>query len=273
LAWSDSREGKTLFRLAPFIVGIYEAQLETMDLEFARLFEKYMADGGAEGIMKPQPALHRVIPARDAVRSDWILPYDDVRKIMLSAKRFRVRGCICRVQQDLLGKRKCDFPIENCIMLSYLDRPSGENDISQEQALAILDQSESIGLVHTASNVVQGVGYICNCCGCCCGILRGITDWGIEKSVARANYYAVVDPQKCTGCRVCADRCQVGAISLDGGTATIRLERCIGCGLCVTGCPEDAVHLQKRREEEIVHPPKDYSAWESKRLHNRGVAQ
>ncbi len=42
-------------------------------------------------------------------------------------------------------------------------RPSGK------EALALLERSEQIGLVHTVSNVMEGVGYICNCCGCCCG--------------------------------------------------------------------------------------------------------
>jgi electron transport complex protein RnfB len=270
LVWSDSRSGIPHFRLAPFMVGIYEAQLETMDREFAELFDRYMAAGGAAGIMKPQPALHRVVPAQGSVRTDWILPYDDVRRIIMEAKRFRVRGCICRVQQDLLGKRKCDFPVDNCLMLSHVQRPPDPADLSQDQALAILDQTEKLGLVHTASNVIAGVSYICNCCGCCCGILRGINDWGIANSVARANYYAVVDPRKCTGCRACLFRCQVKAISIIDDLAKVDLSRCIGCGLCVTGCEADAVHLERKRDVDIVHPPKDYASWEEKRLHYRG---
>ena len=54
---------------------------------------------------------------------------------------------------------------------------SKPGDISQAEALAILEQSEEVGLVHTVSNVMEGVGYVCNCCGCCCGILRGITEY------------------------------------------------------------------------------------------------
>ena len=56
------------------------------------------------------------------------------------------------------------------------------------QALAALDEAERVGLVHTVSNVASGIGYVCNCCGCCCGLLRGINDWGVEHSVAQANY-------------------------------------------------------------------------------------
>ena len=46
------------FRLAPFIVGIYEAQVWNMDHEMAHLMEDYMDEGGAE-FMRFQPAIHR----------------------------------------------------------------------------------------------------------------------------------------------------------------------------------------------------------------------
>ena len=272
LLWFDEQPGRLRFRLAPFVVGIYEAQLESMDHELAHLVEQYMMDGGAVGIMKPQPALHRVVPAQSAVKSEWILPYDDVRAILLASKTFRVRDCICRVQQDYIGRR-CNFPLRTCIGFSSVERPPGRNDISQEEALAILDEVEDIGLVHTVSNVVKGFGYVCNCCGCCCGILRGINEWGVENSVAHANYHAVIDPDECLGCGTCTERCQVHAVSMKGGVAVVERERCIGCGLCVTGCPNNVARLQRKPDAEIVNPPRDYSAWEHQRLLNRGLVK
>ena len=254
----------------PFIVGFYEAQLENMDHELAHLVEEYMADGGAAGIMKPQPALNRVIPAQSAVKSEWILPYDDVKAILMAQKTFRIRDCICRVQQDHIGRR-CTFPVKMYLNFSSVERPPTPNDISKEEALAVLDKSEEIGLVHTVSNIAKGIGYVCNCCGCCCGILRGITDWGIENSVAYANYYSIIDPDECIGCGICVERCQVNAISLEEGVAAVDRERCIGCGLCVTGCPSNAAKLQRKPEDEIVHPPVDLATWESERLRNRGL--
>ncbi len=270
LLWSSEREGKQRFRLAPFIVGIYEAQLESIDHELAHLVEKYMHEGGAAGIMKPQPALHRVIPAQRAVKSEWILPYDDVKAVLLASKSFNVRDCICRVQQDYIG-RKCNFPTKICLNFSTMQRPALPGDISQAEALAILDKAEEIGLVHTVSNVTKGFGYVCNCCGCCCGILRGITDWGIENSVAYANYYSVINPDECQGCGTCITRCQVHAITEQNGIAVVDVKRCIGCGLCVTGCPNGAAELQRKPEEQIVDPPIDFKTWEQQRLHNRGL--
>ena len=272
LLWFDKQGGKPRFRLAPFIVGIYESQLESMDHEFAHLFEEYMSDGGGAGIMRPQPAMHRVIPAQGAVKSEWILPYDDVRSILLAAKSFSVRDCICRVQQDRLV-RKCDFPLKNCLMFSPVERKPRPGDISKEEALAILDETEEIGLVHTVSNVAEQFGYVCNCCGCCCAILRGITDWGVEKSVAYANYYSVIDADECTSCGACIERCQVNAISENDGVTTVNQNECIGCGLCVTGCPTEAAKLVRKADDEIVPPPVDFATWEQERLRNRGLIE
>ena len=270
LLWSDQRAGKPRFRLAPFVVGIYESQLEKMDHEFAHLIEEYMEDGGAAGIMKPQPALHRVIPAQKAVKSEWILPYDDVKAILLASKSFRLGDCICRVQQDHVGRR-CNFSVRTCLSFRSTERAPSPFDISQEEALAFLDKAEEIGLVHTVSNVMKGVWYVCNCCGCCCGILRGINDWGIENSVAQANYLSVIDPSECLGCGTCVERCQVHAISMIDRVATVDRKRCIGCGLCVTGCPNKVPKLQRKPDTETVSPPLDFASWERERLINRGL--
>jgi len=267
LLWTYEEEGKRVFRLAPFVVGIYESS--DMDHELAHLVEEYLSNGGAEGIMRPQPAIHRVVPAQKAVKSEWILPYDDVKAILLRSKSFVLRDCICREQQRLVG-HECGFPLRTCLSFSESERPPHELTISKDEALAFLDKAEELGLVHTVSNVMRGIGYVCNCCGCCCGLLRGITDWGIENSVASSNYIARIDPDECVGCGVCEDRCQVGAIETEDGVPTIDPSKCIGCGLCVTGCPNGAARLEKKPEADIVPPPADFGTWEQERLRGRG---
>jgi ferredoxin len=271
LLWDAEIRGTSHYRLAPWVVGIYEAQLEMMDHEFAHLVEEYLHEGGMEGLMQPLPSIHRVVPAQSAVKSEWILPYDDVRAIINSSKSFGVRECICRKQQDYVG-RKCDFPLDICLNFSSRERSPRPGDISKEEALALLEKAEEIGLVHTVSNVMEGLSYVCNCCGCCCGILRGVAEFGYENSVAQANYYGVIDEGECIGCGVCENRCQVKAISIVDGLAVIDKEKCIGCGLCVTGCPTDAAGIVLKPEDERVDPPVDFSAWEEERLRNRGLA-
>jgi len=272
LVWRRRTAKKSSFRLAPFVVGIYESQLESMDHELAHLVEEYLANGGAAGIMKPQPAIHRVVPAQKAVKSEWILPYDDVKAILSNSKTFRLRDCICRAQQDYIG-RKCDFPLKTCLSFSPFESPSNPDDISKQEALAFLDKTEEIGLVHTVSNIMKGIGYVCNCCGCCCGILRGINEWGIENSVAHANYYATINPDECAGCGTCRKRCQVHAISEQDGISVVDIKRCIGCGLCATGCPNSAAKLERKSANEIVNPPLDFATWEHERLRNRELTE
>jgi Na+-translocating ferredoxin:NAD+ oxidoreductase RNF subunit RnfB len=161
--------------------------------------------------------------------------------------------------------------LRTCLFFSPFERPPSQLDVSREEALEFLDKAEEMGLVHTVSNVMKGVGYVCNCCGCCCGIIRGINDYGIENSVAQANYFAVIDPDKCLGCGTCIERCQVHAVSDKDGVSIVDRERCIGCGLCVTGCPNNVAKLQPKPETEIVHPPADFGVWGRQRLANRGL--
>jgi electron transport complex protein RnfB len=272
MIWFDKEGGKPRFRLAPFIVGLYEAQLELMDHELAHLVEQYMNEGGAQGIMGPEPALHRVLPTLGTVKSEWILPYEDVRAILMEAKNFGVRDCICREQQKYMG-RPCKYPVHNCLGFSSVERPPKPGELTREEALALLDEAEKAGLVHTVNNVMQGVGYICNCCGCCCGILRGITEHGLKNSVARANYYAVIDPDQCQGCETCVERCQVHAISMQAGVAVVDRERCIGCGLCASGCPDGVPVLERLPDAEAVQPPVNFAAWEHERRKSRGLAE
>ncbi len=266
MAWFEREGGASRFRLAPFIVGLYEAQLDVIDEEMARLVEEYFAQGGAAGIMGPEPALHRVAPAQTAVEHEWVLPYDDVRAIMQGARSFFVRDCICRTEQALVG-HPCKFPRHNCLYFTWREAPPGPESVTKEEALALLEETEHIGLVHTVSNVAEGIGYVCNCCG----VLRGITKYGLEHSVAKANYRAAIDPDLCIACGVCAERCQVDAIRQTDGLYEVIVERCIGCGLCVTGCPSEAAKLARLPEAETVHPPADFAAWERERLRNRGM--
>jgi ferredoxin len=265
------RDGRLSFRLEPFIVGFYENQVDVIDHELAHLVEAYFQSGGSAQLMAYQPALHRVVPARGTVKTEWILPYEDIRQIILEAKVFNLGDCVCRKEKTLVGD-VCHFPLQTCLSFSQNEREAAPGDISQAEALAMLDKFEEMGLVHTVSNVAKGLFYVCNCCGCCCGILRGITEFGVEKSVAYANYFSVIDPDLCSGCGICIDRCQVKAISEENGISVVDRARCIGCGLCVSGCPSGAARLEQKADAEMIHPPADFEEWERQRLVNRGLA-
>jgi len=73
-----------------------------------------------------------------------------------------------------------------------------------------------------------------------------------------SNYYAEVDPELCTACGKCVERCQMEARTMVDDVAIVNLDRCIGCGNCVTVCEVNASHLE-RKDKELL-PPKDKEA-------------
>ena len=270
VALMGGTKSEPTFRLAPFIVGIYEAQVNTIDHELAHMVEEYMNNGGAEGLMEYGPAFQRVVPAHGSVNPEWILPYDDVKAMMMKSVSFFVNDCICRKKMKLLDKG-CDFPLKNCLAFFAEEKPARPSSTTKEEALQILDEARDLGLVHTVSNIAKGVFYVCNCCGCCCELLLGIHKKGLKNSIAKANYLAVIDDAQCEECEICVERCQVNAIH-SNGSIIVDQEKCIGCGVCVTGCPSEAISLQRIPDAEIIHPPEDFAAWEQLRLQNRKKA-
>ena len=154
LVWVRRAERGLGFRLAPFVVGVYEAHLYRMDRESAELFERYMAEGGAKALMEMQPPLQRVLPAQGSVDAESILPYDDVKNLVLNARGFSLRDCVCRYERSLVAEA-CSAPLATCLTLGDVERPPHSHVISRQQALDILDQTEEPGLVHTVMNTVR----------------------------------------------------------------------------------------------------------------------
>ena len=243
---------------APFVVGIYEYQLKTMDADLARLFEDYFEETVFEQ-MAQQVVPMRTIPVNKSVGVSWnVAPYEDAREIVKSKDRLAVADCICRVQQGLL-EQSCDKPLEVCFMAGshgeyYVDRGMGRW-VSQEEALEILNKCEEAGLVCQPFNTVNP-GGMCNCCGDCCAQLRTLKKHPRPVEMVVTNHYALVDEDLCVGCEVCLERCQMDAITMgDEDTAQVNLDRCIGCGLCVTTCDTEAMTLEPKSPEDRREPP------------------
>lgn len=61
-----------------------------------------------------------------------------------------------------------------------------------------------------------------------------------------SGHEAVIDPGRCTGCGVCLDLCQFGAVSEHGEVCRIDPFGCEGCKVCVALCPEAAIDFPDR---------------------------
>ena len=127
------------------------------------------------------------------------------------------------------------------------------------------------GFISTAESP-QFVGC-CNCCGDCCGVLRGTNDLGLDEGPQRSNYRAVIDLDNCIACGDCIERCQVDAITEgDDGMPLLDRDRCIGCGVCVIGCSSDSIELVPVSAEEWFEVPSSFEDWEDRRLRNLALA-
>ena len=51
----------------------------------------------------------------------------------------------------------------------------------------------------------------------------------------------IVDQEKCTGCKACAEGCPVDAIKVENEKAVVDAETCVDCGTCIDECPEKAI--------------------------------
>lgn len=62
--------GEKKYRLGPFLVGWYEANMRLHDKEFAELFEQYVIEGGGERIFSPRPGVLGVVPVRGSLKPE-----------------------------------------------------------------------------------------------------------------------------------------------------------------------------------------------------------
>jgi NAD-dependent dihydropyrimidine dehydrogenase PreA subunit len=268
--------GVKIYKMMPWAFGIYEFQLPHMDKELAELCEEYGAVYGKQ-FFAAGPQLMQVIPIESEIHGKHdALPYERVSNIIENSQSFMHFDCICKKEKGLLGE-PCDRPVQVCMAFAPIpgifdNHPYGKT-MTKQEAYDLVKKAEEEGLVHLTWNVESGHFFICNCCGCCCGVLRSINELGINAGdVINSYYYARIDADACTLCGVCADeRCQVNAIEEGDQAYRVIPEKCIGCGLCITTCPVEAISLVRKADNQIQPPPKDEMDWYEKRAKLRGV--
>jgi len=195
-------------------------------------------------------SIMRVIPVNESVEpASGILAYDDAVKIVENAQTLSVTNCSCRVISG-----NCTKPMEVCMQVDRaaeynIERGTGRA-ITAREAVEILKKCREEGLVHVVDNR-QTVGHvICNCCSDCClnwAIMKGPKKW-----VAPSRFAAEVDPERCSGCETCLDRCFFEALYMKDELAAVDLEKCLGCGVCTVVCPTEALKLKEVRPADFV---------------------
>ncbi len=244
----------------PFIVGIYEFQVNGLSPSVLKSISEYYLTGLGQSFHSTRTPHLRTVPIDKGLVSSWpVAPYDDALAIVEKKQTIAVADCLCRKAVRMYGKG-CGHPLETCLQFDafaeyYLDNRMAR-PVSTDEAVSILKANDKSGLVIQALNSRQ-VDAMCACCSCCCGMLISLKLFPAPAREVQSNYVCMSEPELCTGCGVCVTRCPVGAVVMEEGRAVLREQRCIGCGLCVSTCREQIRLLVKKPPDKLYEPPED----------------
>lgn len=239
------------YALMPPMPGFFEFSLikgeETAQTQrLRRLWEEYFANALGETLHSTRILTTRVISVNKKIAYGInILPYEESAEIVKRANKIALGQCQCR-----LAARKCDSPLDVCIMLDgwaeFLTDRRLARLVSIEEAIDALRRAEEAGLVHTTNNTKTPVPFICNCCSCCCYMLRGVVE---HRNLGSSRFIASVYEEACTGCHGCVEICKFKGMEVnEEGIAKVMKDYCMGCGICSSVCPENAISMVQRSD-------------------------
>jgi ferredoxin len=271
-----SQGEKRYFSLPPVVIGFFEFTFmhHVNDLpmtELARLFDQYMQedDRFARAVFMGQTQPGRALIHEEALpQGDFheILDWERSSEIIRAASAISVSLCSCRHKASHLGKA-CQRSMETCLNLGdsagVMVRMGIGRYITAPEALDILAASKAEGMAQVGDNVQHQPSFICNCCGCCCGMISAIRTFNLRNAIVTSNWIMAIDPAQCTGCGKCVKACPVGALMLDIhkengrniGQAVLDEGLCLGCGVCATACANGGVTFQPRPQR--AYTPED----------------
>jgi ferredoxin len=273
LVFDIEHDRQRYFILPPVVLGLFEfifmrVRPDMPMKELARFFEKYFYENEnfAHSLYQGQTQLLRSFVREEAIpESDHteVIDWERASHIVSSASAVSVGICQCRHSARHL-ERACDRPQETCLTFDFAAESLSRNGIARyitkDEAMSILGKCKESGLAQTGDNVQRKVSFICNCCGCCCHVMRALKTFDLHPGIVTSNWIMDVDLSKCKGCGECAKACPVDAINIDKkkeGDKTIRWatraeEICLGCGVCSTICKTGAATMKSRPQRVVV---------------------
>ena len=249
-------KSQPLYMAAQFVIGIWEYHVNDLDAGLIQDFNAYIPHLTRRWAEQKTKQL-RVVPISKSLSPEMkIMPYEAAEEIIRSQSKIALAPCICRKEHKMSGVG-CDNPLEVCLSFGsgayYYEQNGLGRSITQAEALEVLQQGIEAGLVLQPGNSQKAMN-ICMCCGCCCQVLKNLKALPQPAKAVNSNFYAAIDEKTCLGCGTCAERCHMGAITIND-TAHIDLNRCIGCGVCVPTCEVEAIQLMAKPSEDQWIPP------------------
>ena len=241
--------GQKIYLALPILPGAFEYVLirRSMDTlsdwhrRFCVLFERLYETGyavetsGSIGV--------KYLPVGLTIASSpMAYPSDKLEEIFSRYDTFGVTLCQCRIAEEVVG-RGCGKPKEVCIAMgpgaARFIQKGRMRRIEMKEALEIKAEAEANGLVSwiEARDPKLG-GSSCSCCGCCCHMMRRISEFNVPGRIAPPHFIPKIDYEKCNYCGKCALACPMGAVTVDiiNKKYAYDPKRCVGCAQCAIAC-------------------------------------
>ena len=252
-----SSDGMMLYQAVPFIVGIWEFQINRLTDGLISDVNDYWSTMKRTRPVRTIPQM-RTIPIGESIEPHLeALPHEHVLQLLDGQDRFAVAPCICRMEAKMEGAG-CDALEEACLMFGdwadYYIREGKGRTIDRSEVLDILAGADRDNLVLQPSNS-RDVAAICCCCRCCCGVLKRLIRHPRPAEAVHSPFAVEFHQDKCIGCNTCIERCSMKAFESTGNIVEFDPIRCIGCGLCVSTCPVDALHLVRKANTRTIRIP------------------
>jgi ferredoxin len=270
------QNGETSYALPPPMAGFFEFSLmrvrDDIDQQaLSELLHQYLnveEDFILDLFTRGETQMGRTFvhePALPADNSLHVLDYERASMVISEASFRAVSMCFCRHKMQHLGKA-CDAPMDICMTFNMtaasLARHGNAREVETAECLDLLAEARENNLVQFGENVRREVGFICNCCGCCCEAMTAARRFAILQPVHTTNFLPELGGGSCVGCGKCVNVCPVEAMTLVSANdprrprrKTVRIEesQCLGCGLCVRACSRSNISL-KQRPERVITP-------------------
>jgi len=188
------KDGVTMYSLLPVMPGIFELPFmsgEKTELteRLAPLWRSYMELVVRE-LGSPEMSVSRIIPVQEEVENaPGVLTYEMLYDLIDKADKVGVAHCACRESEErcdaereacMVFDDKCDFLVERGFRALHHE---GRDERDAHEL-------DAAGLVHQVNNSQDKLSLICNCCPCCCHLLRGLTEWDKPERSYRQRLHA-----------------------------------------------------------------------------------
>lgn len=271
---SENEDGKN-YTLPPPMAGFFEFSMMRYRTDIdqkmlAELFYQYL--NVEEDFIKNlftdgETQLGRTFihePALSKNNALHVLDYERASEVIKTASHRGIGVCYCRHKMEHMG-RSCKAPMEICMTFNSsaasLIRHGFARMITVAEGLDLLQQAYDHRLVQFGENVRSKVGFICNCCGCCCEAMIAARRFALLHPVHTTNYLPQITDELCTGCGKCIQVCPVEAMTLVSANdpnlpkrkkAKLDEEICLGCGVCIRTCDKESLSLKERTKRVIT---------------------